>query len=435
MAKEVVSKSADAARKAATTPAPSAFATYTDMIGTNRYSNPADETTKLYMNFLEGTGSAKNLAFQQLYRGLVNQPSPSGKGTMFDYVQTLMRSTKISSGGSPIGVPSASDVTGLEKVIGMTIGSNAPDLVSYLQAISSGGTGAQKIAQQDTTTQYNKQISTALQLKDAGDAKQALHDAYFAAWGQAPSADLITKFENAWNLEAKNQVATSTTDTTVSFEPVLDKNGKQKVNKSGQLQYKPITKMVSKSTGEGFTQAEQQQFLANYLVANNPNATWDTTKLGGAAKTIYDDLIQFSNNNYSTIPTLEQLGPIITQVLGTTDGAVSQEVLKKYKDSIRMQTGSKYMGLQQYLAAGEDASKYVNPLIDTMSQFLESPITMDDPLMKLALNYQGPDKQYRLMNDYELTQTMMKDPRYLKTSKAKNEAVNMAQVLKNELGR
>ena len=433
MAKEVY-KSADAARAAATNPAPSAFATYTDMIGTNRYSSASDPTTKLYMNFLEATGPAKSLAFQDLYPGLVNQPSPTGKGTMFDYVQTLMRSTKISTGGTAIGIPSSSDVSGLEKVIAMTIGSNAPDLVSYLQAVSAAGTG-EKVKQRDTTTQYNKQISTALQLKDAGDAKQALHDAYFAAWGQAPSTDVISKFETAWNLEATKQVATSTTDTTVSFEPVLDKNGKQVKNKSGELQYKPITKMVSKSTGEGFTQAEQQQFLANYLVANNPNAGWDVEKLGGAAKTIYDDLIQFNNNNYSTIPTLDQLGPIIAQAIGTPDAAVSQEVIKKYKDSVRMQTGSKYMGLQQYLAAGEDASKYVKPLIDTMSQFLEAPVTMDDPLMKLALNYQGPDKQYRLMNDYELTQAMMKDPRYLKTSKAKNEAVNMAQVLKNELGR
>lgn len=425
--------SADAAKAAATTPAPTAFASYTDMIGSNRYASAADPTTKLYMNFLEATGPAKNLAFQDLYRGLVNQPSPTGKGTMFDYVQTLMRATKLSSGGSPIGVPSASDVSGLEKAIGMTLGSNAPDVVSYLTALSTGGGSGVK--QKDTTTQYNKQISTALQLKDIGDAKQTLHDAYFAAWGEAPSKDIISRFETAWNIEAKKQVATSTTETEVSFEPVLDKNGKQVKNKSGELQYKPVTKMKSTSTGEGFTTEEQQQFLANYLVANNPNAQWDVAKLGGAAKTVYDDIIQFHNNNYTEIPSLDQIAPIITQVLGTTDAAVSQEVIKKYKESVRMQTGSKYMGLQQYLSAGEDASKYVNPLLSTVSQFLESAVTLDDPIMKMALNYQGPDKQYRLMNDYELTQTMMKDPRYLKTSKAKNEAVNMAQVLKNELGR
>jgi len=55
--------------------------------------------------------------------------------------------------------------------------------------------------------------------------------------------------------------------------------------------------------------------------------------------------------------------------------------------------------------------------------------------MLKALNFQGSDGKYRLPNDYEVTQLIMKDPRYLQTSKAKNEVVNLAQSLKSGLGR
>jgi hypothetical protein len=51
----------------------------------------------------------------------------------------------------------------------------------------------------------------------------------------------------------------------------------------------------------------------------------------------------------------------------------------------------------------------------------------------MALNYQAPDKSYRLMNDYEIQKAMQADPRYGKTAKAKNEAINIAQALMDRL--
>jgi hypothetical protein len=53
--------------------------------------------------------------------------------------------------------------------------------------------------QQDTTTKYTKQIQTALQFKDLGDARQYYSDAYFAAYGKYPEAELDKKFQDSWN--------------------------------------------------------------------------------------------------------------------------------------------------------------------------------------------------------------------------------------------
>ena len=92
-------------------------------------------------------------------------------------------------------------------------------------------------------------------------------------------------------------------------------------------------------------------------------------------------------------------------------------------------------GIADYTNAGEDANKYVAPLIKTTSNYLESDITIDDPLMKKFLNFQGSDGKYRLPNDYEIEQELKKDSRYQKTSRAKNDVVNLFQSLKDQIGR
>ena len=92
------------------------------------------------------------------------------------------------------------------------------------------------------------------------------------------------------------------------------------------------------------------------------------------------------------------------------------------------------MGIADKINAGEDANKYIDPLIKQASEFLEIPLEVSDTFITKALNYQGTDKAFRLMNDYELSQALVKDPRYGKTSKAKNEALNLAQSITSKLG-
>lgn len=429
--------------------------------GFNTYSDPSDLNTKMYMNYRDSTGTAKDLAFQQLYASMIRQPAPTGKGNMFDYVQTLLRASGLSKDKTALGIPGSGDRSALDTAISGTIGTGAPDLISYLQGFyANGGTGAggNKPKVQDTTTQYNKQISTALQLKDYNDAKQAVSDAYAAAWGQPISEDLIKKFQVSWNEEAVKQVATSTQDYVTKQAPVYDtkskpvidpKTGKQKVDAFGHKVYSkkelnkitgvPVyestTKQKSTTTGEGFTTEEQGQFLATYLATNFPDANLDPTKIGGVAKATYDDLVATAKANFADVPTLDSLAPIIKSIIGTTDKTISDNILNKYKEDLRQKAAIKYNGITDYLTAGKNASDYVNPLLDVVRTTLQKDVTLDDPLMKKLLNFKGADGKYRLMNDYELTQALMSDTRYATTSTAINEAINMSQSLRSQLGK
>ena len=91
------------------------------------------------------------------------------------------------------------------------------------------------------------------------------------------------------------------------------------------------------------------------------------------------------------------------------------------------------MSIADSLAAGKDANEIIEPLLRTVSQFLEKDVTLNDTFMKKALNFQGADGKYRMMNDYELEQALISHPDYGKTSRAKNESVNLFQSLRGAL--
>jgi hypothetical protein len=350
-------------------------------------------------------------------------------------------------------LPDASDISKITSAIKGAVSSNAPDLVAYLQTMKTMDKDG-KVAAKPTTS-YNKQVSTALQLKDYNDAKQMVGDAYFAAYGYPMGDDLVSKFRDAFNSEAKKQLATSTTTQVTTPVPIydmkkpvidpktkkqkVDKNGKpvfaQKIDVNGKPVYEYVTKSTSVDSGEGFTSDEQKQFLANYLATNAPELGGDPAKLGGIAKSVYDQVVALHKNNFLDVPNLPSLLPLLKSVIGTADQKVATELLTKYQADQRAKAATKYMGIADFLNAGKDAAEFINPLRDRVSQFLEADIGLEDPLMMQLLNFQGEDKKYRLMNDYELQQALVNDPRFGKTSTAKNQSVNAAQALASALGR
>lgn len=406
-------------------------------IGYNRYVNPNDP----YLQFL-GSGTdviAKNSAFQNIYRGLASQAAPSGSkaGNMWDYVQTLLRSTGFSTGKTATGILDPKDISGLETALAGAIGSNATDVVTYLQAIAaSGGRGGTGVKQLDTTTKYNKQVSTSLQLMDLGDATFEFGNAYMTAWGIAPSDSIIKKFQDAWNAEKKAQTPSTTSEQITTYKKVIDpKTGKQLKNAAGQLQWEPVTTSTETSVGKGFTAEEQQAFLAQQLVANFPNENFDEKTIGGAAKAVYDDLVATNRDNYNTNPKFADLLPVIKDIVGAKTAELGQQALLKYKEGVRKDTATKYMSLQEDALNGIDAKKYVGDLLDKLSITLESPVDINDELAIQLLNFQAPDGSYRKANEFEITQAIMKDKRFGMTSAALNEAVNLGQSLKSALGR
>lgn len=403
-------------------------------IGANRYSDP----NNMYLQYLYASdGYTKDQAFQNIFRGLASQAAPAGSayGTMWEHVQSLMRKAGISKGDTPIGVPSTQDMTGLESVIRGAIGSNASDPIAWLQ-IAATTAGGKKITQPDTTPKFNRQVVKTLQYKDYNDAKNAFYDLYFTSWGSAPTDDVITKFQNAWNAESKAQAPTTTTATKTTYKPIIDpKTKKQVKNKEGILQYEAVNTISTESTGEGFTADEQKQFLGDFLKANYPTFRMDSQTIGGAAKTIYDEIVSVHKDNYDNVPTFDKIMPTILNMVGSSNPEVAAEYLRQYKDNVRKNASSKFMSLAEDFADGKDAREYVDGLIETVSQSLETTVDIDDPVIKRLLNFKDDKGNFRKANSLEISDLLLNDPRQKFTSRAINESVNLFESLKNKLGR
>lgn len=454
MAGPVKYPTADAAKSGSTTAYQSMNQS---LIGSNIYmaSNPAVQPYLAYINSTDAT--AKAIAWQNLYRGLVqsNDMAPVGSAyrNNFEYLQAVIRKVGLSKAKTQLGVldPQGKDQAGLTAALQSAIGMNLP-INDYLSLLAGTGVGGTPVKQLDTTTKYNKQISTALQLKDADEAKKLFVDSYFKAYGMNPSTELAAAFGTAWNNEAKKQVASSTTEYVTTYDKVYDKTKpiidpktkKPKLDANGNpmyaqksvngvLQWKPVTKQSTVTSSEGFTAEEQNNFLAEYLVENFPDAEFDMGTVGGAAKSIYDSIVALHKNNYSKVPSFSDVAGTIKSMLSTTDAAVSKEVLNQYSSKVRDNIATRFMSIADWVKAGNEAAEKINPLLQTASEFLESDITIDDDLSKKIFNFQGSDGTYRLPNEYELNELLKNDSRFAKTSMAKNESVNAFQTLMNRL--
>lgn len=443
------------AKKAATNPTAYQSLNQTQL-GPNIYTpdNP-------YVAYLEASGTTgQAFAFQKLYRGLLSSAGMVPPGSPYQndwqYLQALLRKSNFSDARTPIGVPDSTgkDQKGLINALKNAVGTNLP-INQYLNLIIDKGLNPAAgftPKQVDTSTKYNKQVSSSLQLKDLTDATNEYTKAYFKAYGVNPSKTAIEAYMNAFNAEAKRQVATTTTPYVTTYEkvydktkpiidpktkkPKLDANGKPMYKQKtidGVLQWIPTTKAPTVSTGLGFTPEEQDQFLAEFLVENFPDADFDMSKIGGAAKSIYQEITKLHQNNFSKVPDFGSVAGVIKGMLSTSDTAVSAEVLEQYASKVRDDIATRFMGIADWVKSGNDASEKINPYLTTMSQFLESDITLDDNLAKQVFNFQGSDGKYRLPNEYELNQLLLNDSRYARTSTAKNESVNAFQTLANRL--
>jgi hypothetical protein len=289
---------------------------------------------------------------------------------------------------------------------------------------------------------------------DIGDATKKFTDEFFLAYGVLPNNDSIQAFRKAWNAEVRTQRATTATETVTKMakvydknsEPVIDKKtGKQKLDKFGQpmyksqlknaegvLQYKPMIGQDTLTMGQGFTAEEQSEFMADYLVANFPEIA-DAEDLGGAARTIYDAVVKLDQDNYREVSNFASVAPVIKEVIGSGRPEVAQEYLKQYTDRVRKDSATRYMAIAKNLAEGQNVADLAKPLMDEASAVLETSVDIKDPLIVQMLNFQAPNGEYRLPNEFEKKQLLMKDSRMQRTSTAINSAVNVAQTLRSRL--
>ena len=402
-----------------------------------------------FVNFAQATDPVRKAAF------LMDIQKSMGKD--FAEMQNLLRKSGLSKSTTPlgVGVVGMDESAAIEKLILSAIPSQLLPL-DFLKAYNATVKPKEGPAQPDMTTQYTKQIQTALQFKDLGDARQYYNNAYFTAFGQWPAPDLDKKFQDSWNAQVKQQNQPTTTNNVTEkgyqydtkSKPVIDsKTGKQKIDKLGQKiysvrlkndkgQYLTKTKVVgtASSQGEGFTPEEQKEFLADFLVENFPEEKWNVDDIGGSAKTIYDTIKAYHTGNYDSVPDFATVSPLIKNLLSNTDEKVQNELYEQYISEIQAKSGSRFMAIKNSLKPGETASKYVTPVLQTLSAGLETNIGIKDPLALQVLNFKDESGEYRIPNDFEMQNIIKSDKRYDSTSAAINTAVNMAQSLKNALG-
>jgi hypothetical protein len=378
-------------------------------------------------------------------------------GADFVEMQALLRKSGLSKSTTPlgVGVVGLDEASAIEKIILASISSQLLPL-DFLKAYNSTVKPKDGPKQPDTTTKYTKQIQTALQFKDLGDARQYYNNAYFTAFGQWPAPELDTKFQTAWNTQVKQQNQPTTTAGKTEFAPIYDKKSKpvidpktkkQQVDKFGNKvfskiatdekgvrRYTSVTRGTATSQGQGFTPEEQTQFLSDFLVENFPEASWNVDDIGGSAKTIYDTIKAYHTGNYDAAPDFATVSPLIKNLLSNTDEKVQNELYEQYISEIQAKSGSRFMAIKNSLKPGETANKYVAPVLQTLSAGLETNIGIKDDLAVRVLNFKDESGEYRLPNEFEMQNIIKSDKRYDGTSAAINTAVNMAQSLKNALG-
>jgi len=452
-----MARTADEARAQAEAAAsrPSAFAQMGAGlgIGPNVYS-----TTDPFLSYLQTTDAVQKAKYlQDINRSLGAQKGPEGfAGTQLEYLQTLMRRAGFSKAKSPTagGMIGPGDAAGLDTVVALAYASNV-DPLTYLENYNATLAG-KTVKQPDTTTRYSKQIQTALQFKDLGDARQYYSDSYFAAYGFFPSPELDKKFQDSWNAQMERQDKPTTTTTKTEYAPIYDKKskpvmdqetGEQKkdkfgnlvyskiaVDQGGQKRYTTVTTGSTISKGEGFTPEEQKQFLTTFLSENFPDAKFSVDDVGGAAKTIYDSIVELHKANYSKPPQFSEVAGLIKNMIGTPDEKVQTELYTQYTNDIQANSLTRFNSLGAVIKPGENASKYIAPVLKTLSESFEKEVTIDSDIAKEVFNFKGEDGTYRLPNDFELLNYVKSRPEYGRTSMAINESVNVAQALKNALG-
>lgn len=196
---------------------------YASVVGPSIYTS-----TDPYLSFVQTPDpNRKSEYLQNINRTLSAQAAPEGfAGNRMQYLLTLLRTSKLSKAKTPLtnNMIGIEDSAALEKVINAAYASNQ-EPIEWLSRYT-GSLGPKVIKQPDTTTKFTKQIQTAFQYKDLGDARQAYSNAYFTAFGVYPSADLDKKFQNSFNAQEKLQNQPTTTAGKVEQAPIYDTKSK-----------------------------------------------------------------------------------------------------------------------------------------------------------------------------------------------------------------
>lgn len=282
-----------------------------------------------------------------------NVPNSNFKNEL-DYIQFLLRASGLSTekGGVSRGVLTVKDLAGLRNAsqIALANGIGFKDVMLsiYQSKQASGGDGGPK---------YSKQMSTSLKLLDLGDAQNKLSTAYFNMFGVYPTEENVKAFKQYWNAEARQQVAQ------VTSSQVVEK-GKVKVGKKTGTG--TITTSPTVIKGEGFTEEEQAQTMANYL-AKQFNV--DPTKMvqGGAVKRVYDGIREIHRNNLLPEPSFESVASTVKDLLTTPDQTAYTTKLQAFEQGVREKAAKFFPTLAEELKNGKNVNDFSDVFFEMLA--------------------------------------------------------------------
>lgn len=315
------------------------------------------------------------------------------------YLQAVVRKMGLSKGQSNLGDMSLEDYSAIQKVF----------QTSYLR-----GNDWDVVLQNDYNSPYrtgestfSKDVSTALRLIDKTDAQNILTKAYFQTYNKYPSQKQIEKFALKYNEEAKRQAQVTTT------------------TKSG----KDVTKSTSVVGNQGFTQEEQDQFLATFL-KDNYKITGE--EQAGYVKNVISSIKSAYANNLLPEEDMDQIISFAAGLVGTADDTMANQKLDAKLQSIRNVAAKLNPGIADLLTNGQDVSSIVDPIVKNINTTLGTNFTKDDSKIKKIINY-NDGKTTRVMNASEINTFIEQMPEFQTSDVGRAKYLSIAEAVRNGL--
>jgi hypothetical protein len=228
-----------------------------------------------------------------------------------------------------------------------------------------------------------------------------------------PSNAQITAFMNKFNAQAKKEAVTTRSSGTTTTS-TAGSTGRSTITKSGL----------------GFTEEEQANFLARELSRDYVM----TPELGGAAKTIYDEIRNTYKNNGLSEPGFEKIAGVIKSIIGTGDATMAKQKIDTEKQKIRTLAAKLNPGVADLLNSGEDLKTLADQYIKIAQTVTKKKYTMDSPLIKQMMNVKDDKGAVRTATDWEALGIIRGSNDWLESSDAYSTFSSIGDVLTSKLG-
>ena len=340
------------------------------------------------------------------FDGLKRTSTQKAGMTDFAYFQAMVRNMGLSKSTGVLGLTDMQDIAAMKDILKASY----IDGIDWVETVNKQAQSP--YGSSSAGPRFSKEVSTALTLIDKTDAESILSKAYYGAFGVMPNNKQIENFKTRYNSEAQRQLA-ETTSTRSTSGTDTSTSGTSK----------------SVTQGMGFTQDEQQQFIAKFL-KNNYKITGKEES--GRVSTIIDDLQRVYEDNLMPVPPLEELTKFAADVIGTGDPEMYKQKIDTKLQSVRMVAAKMHPGAADMLDAGTDIRTIAAPISQAINSYLGTNIAYNDPRIKELVNY-NDGTNIRTANSIEIEKWARKQPEFSTSAYGKNRAMDIANAFEQGL--